>query len=61
MDEEKFNKVYDELDMEQKLIITKDTLRFLVDTNEPTFYLNQTIKDTIQFVSDELEYSLGLK
>ena len=61
MDEEKFNKVYNELDMEQKLIITKDTLRFLVDTNEPTFYLNQTIKDTIQFVSDELEYSLGLK
>ena len=61
MNEEKFNKVYNELDMEQKLIITKDTLRFLVDTNEPTFYLNQTIKDTIQFVSDELEYSLGLK
>lgn len=61
MNDKEFDKVYKELDMEQKLTITKDTLRFLVDTNEPTFYLNQTIKDTIQFVSDELEYSLGLK
>ena len=60
MNDQEFDKVYNELDMEQKLIITKDTLRFLVDTNEPDFYLNQTIKDTIQFVSDEIEYSLGL-
>ena len=61
MNDKEFDKVYNDLSMEQKLIITKDTLRFLVDTNEPSFYLNQTIKDTIQFVSDEIDYSLGLK
>lgn len=58
---EKFDTIYKELSMEEKLIITKDTLRFLVDTNEPTFYLNPQIKNVIQYVSDEMEYSIGLK
>ena len=49
------------LTMEEKLYITKDTLRFLVDTNEPDFYLNKSIKNIIKYISDEIEYSMGLK
>lgn len=58
---EEFDTVYHELTMEEKLLITKDTLRFLVDTNSKDLADNKYLKKAIGFVSDEIEYSLGLK
>ena len=58
---EEFDTVYNELTMEEKLLITKDTLRFLVDTNNKNLADNKYLKKAIGFVSDEIEYSLGLK
>ena len=58
---EEFDAVYNKLTMEEKLLITKDTLRFLVDTNNKDLADNEYLKKAIGFVSDEIEYSLGLK
>ena len=56
-----FDEFYKKLSMGEKLIITKDTLRFLLDTNDPRESINKVLKKCIGFISDELEFSTGLK
>lgn len=58
---DEFDTVVKELTMTEKLLITKDTLRFLVDTNVKGLPDNEYLKKAIGFVNDEMEYSLGIK
>ncbi len=58
---EEFDTVCKELTMEEKLLITKDTLQFLLDTNEKYHPHNKYLIRTIEIIKDEIEYSLGLK
>lgn len=58
---DEFDTIVKGLTMTEKLLITKDTLRFLVDTNVKGLPDNEYLKKAIGFVSDEMEYSLGIK
>lgn len=52
---------YNKLTMLDKLYLTKDTLRFLLDTNTPEYKVNKDIKKVLAYINNEIDYSIGLK
>lgn len=46
--------------MKNKLTLTKETLEFLLSTNEENNLINNDLENVIKFLNDELENAIGL-